>query len=554
MLARTALCICVFVLFVAEAGAVELTLARTNVTMPSGQTFQMPITASDPDGQPLHFAATVSNKKVTAVFAPSSNRSLLINVSGDATNGAFTGTMVLQLFEDLTPLTTARIIDLVNSNFYNGLLFQRVIKGFVAQGGGATNDPNFESGVTFDDEYVASLIYDGFGQLGMANMASSSGNNSTHDSNSSQFFITDVDLSIDNPTNTSPKSLNFEQPIFGQLTSGFDVLAEIMSTPVGLNDQSELSAPLSNVVINTASIITNSQDAVLRLTAAPKFRGTVTVTVSATNAANKSVTQALQVNVITDTNTSPAFLGPIPSNITVTQNVAAAFVVTSTDIDGLPTYPAVEDLDTGAYPTNMIVTYNSKTKLISFSPDLTLTGVVDMIVGVTDDIHNYDTQNFTLTFLPWSATPTMTIVPLKGSMQDSGKLFGDRISVSGTFSFNGGSDQTFGSNDVLELMLGDPGSPLTLEILPNNGESRLSKGVYSGKARGVISGFSSNVTVSAQISIPKGTFTISASNFNFPVPLTNQIQVGIALGNDYGSDVRTWVGTKTPGVFAPPPP
>jgi|GEM_PF-2294390 cyclophilin family peptidyl-prolyl cis-trans isomerase len=555
MLARTALCICVFVLFVAEAGAVELTLVRTNVTMPSGQTFQMPITAFDPDGQPLHFAATVSNKKVTAVFAPSSNRSLLINVSGvDATNRAFTGAMVLQLFEDLTPLTTARIIDLVNSNFYNGLLFQRVIKGFVAQGGGATNDPNFESGVTFDDEYVASLIYDGFGQLGMANGASSSGNNSTHDSNSSQFFITDVDLSIDNPTNTSPKSLNFEQPIFGQLTSGFDVLADIMSTPVGLNDQSELSAPLSNVVINTASIITNSQDTVLRLTAAPKFRGTVTVTVSATNAENESVTQALQVNVITDTNTSPAFLGPIPSNITVTQNVAAAFVVTSTDIDGLPTHPAVEDLDTGAYPTNMIVTYNSKTKLISFSPDLTLTGVVDMIVGVTDDIHNYDTQNFTLTFLPWSATPTMTIVPLKGSMQDSGKPFGDRISVSGTFSFNGGSDQTFGSNDVLELTLGDPGSPLTLEILPNNGESRLSKGVYSGKARGIISGFSSNVTVSAQISIPKGTFTISASNFNFPVPLTNQIQVGIALGNDYGSDVRTWVGTKTPGVFAPPPP
>jgi hypothetical protein len=82
----------------------------------------------------------------------------------------------------------------------------------------------------------------------------------------------------------------------------------------------------------------------------------------------------------------------------------------------------------------------------------------------------------------------------------------------------------------------------------------LSKGVYSGKARGVISGLSSNITVSAQISIPKGTFTISASNFNFPVPLTNQIQVGIALGNDYGSDVRTWVGTKTPGVFAPPPP
>jgi hypothetical protein len=177
-----------------------------------------------------------------------------------------------------------------------------------------------------------------------------------------------------------------------------------------------------------------------------------------------------------------------------------------------------------------------------------------MIIGATDNIHSYDTQHFTLTFLPWSATPTMTVVPLKGSMQDSGKPLGDRISVSGTFSFNGGSDQTFGSNDVLELTLGDPGSPLNLEIVPNNSETRLSKGVYSGKARGVISGFSSNITVSAQISIPKGTFKISASNFDFPVPLTNQmLQVGIALGNDYGSDTRTWV-QKKPGTFVPPAP
>ena len=544
-LVHTAICVGALVVFAAPARAVSLTLWTNNIAMPENRTFQMPITASDPDGQPLHFAATVSNKKVTAVFAPSSNRSLLINVSGvDATNGVFTGNLVLQLFEDLTPLTTARIIDLVNTNFYDGLIFHRVIQDFVAQGGDPTGTGTGGSGVTFDDEFVSSLIYDGFGQLGTAN--------SGHDSNDSQFFITDVDLSIDNTNKPSPRWLNFENTIFGQLTSGFDVLAQIMTTPVDSNDK-----PLSNCVMNSVTVITNSQDAVLRLTAAPKFRGAVTVTVSAANAENGSVTQALlQVNVITDTNTSPPFLGPIPSNITVTQNVAAPFVVTSTDIDGLPTHIAIEDVDTSAYPTNMLVTYNPKTKLISFSPNLTLTGAVNMIIGATDTNHpnSYDTQKFTLTFLPWSATPTMTVVPLKGSMQDSGKLFGDRISVSGTFSFNGGSDQTFGSNDVLELTLGDPGSPLNLEILPNNGETRLSKGMYSGKARGVISGFSSNITVSAQISIPKGTFKISASNFNFPVPLTNQmLQVGIALGNDYGSDTRTWVQTK-PGTFVPPAP
>jgi hypothetical protein len=290
------------------------------------------------------------------------------------------------------------------------------------------------------------------------------------------------------------------------------------------------------------------------LTAAPKFLGTVTVTVSATNAENQVATDTFQVSVVTDTNTSPAFLGPIPSNVTVTQNVAAAFVVTSTDIDGLPTQIALEDLDTGEFPTNMFVTYNHKTKLIVFSPDLTLTGVVDVLIGVTDDIHAFDTQMFTLTFLPRSATPTMTVVPLKGSMVDSSKPLGDRISVSGTFSFNSGADPTFGSNDVLELTLGDPNNPLQLEVVPDDGDTRLSRGAYSGMARGQISGESSNITVSAQISASKGTFSISVSKFNFPVPLTNQmLEVGIALGNNYGSNTETWVQTR-PGTFVPPAP
>ena len=277
-LACAAICVCGWVLLAEPARAVTLTLWTNNIVMPLGQTFQMPITASDPDGQPLKFDATVSNKKLKAVFAPSSNRSLLINVSGvDSNNNPFTGNLVLQLFEDLAPTTTARIVTLVNSNFYNGLLFQRVIKDFVAQGGGATNDPNHESGVTIDDEYVPSLTYDGFGQLAMANQASAT-SQGTHDSNDSQFFITDVDLSINNTNATSPESLNFEQPIFGQLTSGFDVLAQIMSTPVGPNpnNSSEISAPLSNVVMNTLTIITNSQDAVLRLTAAPNLLGAKT--------------------------------------------------------------------------------------------------------------------------------------------------------------------------------------------------------------------------------------------------------------------------------------
>ncbi len=534
-----ALIIGVFVALALDVDAVELILVRTNVTMSSGRTFQMPITASDPDGQPLRFGVTVNKRSaMKAVYAPRSNRSLRLDVSGvNASNDPLTGEIVLQLFEDLTPLTTARIIDLVTSNFYNGLTFHRVIQDFVAQGGDPMGTGTGGSGVTFDDEFVETLTYNGFGQLGMAN--------SGHDSNDSQFFITDVDLAINDSQKPSPGWLNFQNMLFGQLTSGFDVLAELLTTPVGLNNR-----PLSNVVINAATIITNSQDAVLRLTAAPKFLGTVLVTVSATNAENQFAVQTLQVTVITNSGTSAPFLGPFPSSITTTQNTAATFILTTTDIDGGPSEFAVEDTDTRTFPSYLRIALEPRTGRVWFSPDMAITGTVHLIIGVTDNIHDYDIQRFSLTFLPWSATPTMMIVPLKGMIQDAAKVGGDRVKVTGTFAFNDQSDHTFTSNDVVVLTVGDPAAPFTVRVTPDNSGWKLRNGRASAKAH-VISGVFSNVAVSAQLSLVKNSFSVSIRGFDFPASLTNQIQIGVALGNDYATDVRTWVETK-PGIFTPP--
>jgi cyclophilin family peptidyl-prolyl cis-trans isomerase len=544
MLERSVPIACVFVLLVTEVRAVELTLVRTNVTVPSGQTFQMPLNGFDPQGLPLKFSVvSIKPKKVTGTIAPSTNRSLLLNVSGmDATNAPFMGDMVLQLYEDLTPLTTARIIDLVNSNFYNGLTFHRVIQDFMAQGGDPLGNGTGGSGVTFDDEFVKTLTFTGFGQLAMAN--------SGRDSNDSQFFITDQDLSFGDPLRPSTEWLNFKHTIFGQMTSGFDVLEKIMETPVDSNDK-----PLTNVVINSASIITNSQDAVLRLTAAPGFIGVVTVTLNAMNTNNQSATQTLQVKVVADTNNDPAFLGPIPSSLVVSQNTAATFIITPTDIDGDLVSLRLGYADTGDFPTNITAIIDGRTGRLWFSPDLTLTGTVNLIIGVTDGkpLYKplYDTQHFSLTFLPRSAAPTMTIVPLKGTMQDVSKPLGDSVKLSGTFAFNDQSDHAFGSNDVLILTVGDPLTPFTVRITPDNRGWKVRNGTANAKAR-VISGLFSNVNVSAQFNSVKGTFKMTIGAFDFPASLTNQIQVGIALGNDYGTDVRAWVEKKTPGVFAPP--
>jgi cyclophilin family peptidyl-prolyl cis-trans isomerase len=543
VLARTALCVAWFVLFSESARAVELSLWTNNITMPSGRTFQMPLTGFDIDGQPLRFAAVVSRgtpatvpftspkdnakNQVTAAIAPPTNRSLLLNVSGvDATNGNFTGDLVLQLFEDLTPRTTARIIDLVNSNFYDGLTFHRVIQNFVAQGGDPNGNGTGGSGTSFDDEFDKTLIYDGFGQLGMAN--------SGHDSNDSQFFITDVDLSITNSAKPSPEHLNFQNPIFGQLTSGFDVLAKIIETPVNSSGR-----PLTPVVINSATVINSSQDGVLRLTAASKFTGIVTVTIFATNAENNVASQVLQVNVIGDATTSAPFLGPIPTSSVATQNTAITFPLTITDIDGLPTSVLFEDTDTGAFPTNLKPVYDQKKGRLFFSPDVTLTGTVNMIIGATDGIHSPDTQRFSLNFLPRSAAPTMTIVPVKGRITETGKPQGDRVKVSGTLAFADESDHTFGSNDVLFLSIGDTGTPFTVTVTPDERGWKVRRGVANARSR-FTSGTSTNVNFSAQFNSRSDTFKISISRFNFPVPLTDPIQIAVAIGEDYGTDVRSW--------------
>src|SRR5206468_2019090 len=153
-----------------------------------------------------------------------------------------------------------------------------------------------------------------------------------------ELFITDVDLSVDDTNKPSPRQLDFQFPILGQVTRGFDVMTQLMSTPVSNQ------APVTPVIINTATIISNSQDTVLRLAASPIFVGNVTVTVTATNASHETATQSLQVKVIANIFNDPPFFGPIPPSIIVTQYTAASFQLMDTDVDGdaLTVFPVTQ--------------------------------------------------------------------------------------------------------------------------------------------------------------------------------------------------------------------
>ncbi|REK08296.1 MAG: peptidylprolyl isomerase [Planctomycetota bacterium] len=124
------------------------------------------------------------------------------------------GDIVLTLFENQAPNTVANFINLVERGFYDGLNFHRVIPGFMAQGGDPSGDGSGGPGFTIPDECRQENHRKHFrGSLSMAKTAAP-------DSGGSQFFLTFV------PT----PHLDGKHTVFGHVTEGMDVLAELERT------------------------------------------------------------------------------------------------------------------------------------------------------------------------------------------------------------------------------------------------------------------------------------------------------------------------------------
>ena len=79
------------------------------------------------------------------------------------------GTIELELFEDKTPVTTQNFIDLAQKGFYDGVIFHRVIDGFMIQGGDPTGTGMGGPDYTIEDEFLPELTFAGEGVLAMAN-------------------------------------------------------------------------------------------------------------------------------------------------------------------------------------------------------------------------------------------------------------------------------------------------------------------------------------------------------------------------------------------------
>ena len=363
-----------------------------DIDVPGDKSVLVPLTGVDEQGQPITYTFESSDPDVELALVSQQSQSIVLNVSGtDKDGNAFTGTIVLKLFEDLAPATTARIKELVSSGFYNNLTFHRVLDGFVAQAGA-------NSGVKLSDEFDSGLTFNSRGLLAMANAG--------RDTADSQFFITALTgAGSTNPIGlTNPlQNLNFRYTIFGHLVSGFETYQKMITTDVTTNPSipGEVSKPTETIAIVSASVITDTQNAVLRVTAPDGFTGDATITVTAHGASGQTAQRTFTATAVNDNHVDPPFLGPVTNRATM-PNVPATFSLTSTDPSEGGVFYSIVDAATGAAPANVQISITQSTGQVTLTPASGFTGAINLLARVRatnaqDAAANYDTQAFTFT-------------------------------------------------------------------------------------------------------------------------------------------------------------
>jgi peptidyl-prolyl cis-trans isomerase B (cyclophilin B) len=128
------------------------------------------------------------------------------------------GSVTVELFDDDAPKTVANFTKLAEDGFYDGLVFHRVIRDFMVQGGCPEGTGTGGPGYTFEDEINDHKIVRG--ALAMANAGPNT--------NGSQFFIVTTDAA---------PWLDGKHTVFGQVTEGMETVDAIEATPTGAGDR-----------------------------------------------------------------------------------------------------------------------------------------------------------------------------------------------------------------------------------------------------------------------------------------------------------------------------
>lgn len=144
------------------------------------------------------------------------------------------GKIVFETYDQDAPKAAKNFVDLANKNFYNGVIFHRVIKGFMIQGGDPTGTGRGGPGYSFEDELNPNTeSYKNGYRRGVVAMA-----NSGPDTNGSQFFIMHADYPLPN-----------NYTIFGRVVSGMEVVDAIANTKVNGDDR-----PVEEIVMKRVTV------------------------------------------------------------------------------------------------------------------------------------------------------------------------------------------------------------------------------------------------------------------------------------------------------------
>jgi cyclophilin family peptidyl-prolyl cis-trans isomerase len=260
----------------------------SNFQVPAQQGFTQPLLANTGATDPQTFTATSSNPDIAVSIPTGPFWNVGVSYTDPVTPAnSFTGNLVFQLFQSLTPNTVSMISEFTNDGYYvnTGKFFPRIVSQFggttftVVQGGSATltgTGNSGQPGTPFANENLQQLALSGVDQLSMANAGGT-------DSNDTQFFIN---------TGSLNSQLGYGFTIFGQLLTGQATLGQMAAIPVMNNTSTgEHSQPMNPLTISSATLTNTNPNGVLLVDTTQATAGeTTTIVVTATDSINHTTT------------------------------------------------------------------------------------------------------------------------------------------------------------------------------------------------------------------------------------------------------------------------
>jgi cyclophilin family peptidyl-prolyl cis-trans isomerase len=520
-----------------------------DITTPDFLGYQVPLDGSGSNASSQSYKVTSSNTDISATVA--TGQFLTMNVShasSGAGDPAFSGNIVIQLFNDLTPMTATKIEGFINQGFYNNKNIFRVANGFPDQNGyivqgGSPNNLNTGSsglpGTPFANELVQQVAFVGPGLLAMANTGAPS-------SNDTQYFIT-------NATQPSNSPLMFNYTIFGQVVSGLNLVNQMTQVAVKADPASGANTyPVSPIVVNSETLSSTNPDGVIHVNATQAQAGeTSTITVTATDpATGTSTSRSFKATVATNTNSySGLTLAPVAFGATQTYQLNTPQTI---QLQGSTANAASATLTYAitTQPTHGTLSTPTSTGSVTYTPNAGYQGPDSFQFTVTNPTANLTSTPKTVN-LTTTATPAPTAAPVTATSTNGSQV---TIQLAGTTTTSGqainytiATQPTNGTLSQLNTATG------TVVYTPNPGAAGPDRFTYTvttvGPPAPGLTSSPAAVTVNLVqnpiktgavrligtvlvVTPPPGTFTTKASNTikiqettNNPDPTMNTIQV-----------------------------